>query len=407
MDCTSPLEPGTRMTLQDLAEQPFETQCLLVKHHLELSLLLVNQLLEEEVYQLAGKRYERHARYSRWGTNPSTLQIGKEKLQLRIPRVLDKQERKTVSLERPKHLKEVESPDASVLRSMLLGLSTRDHKSVCKTVATSLGLSKSAISRTFVEESAEALKAFQTRPLGTETYVALLIDGKYMVDEQIVIVMGITAQGEKKLLDFIETTTENHRSIGELLRNLIARGLEYDEGLLCVLDGGKGLKKAVQEVFGKKALIQRCQWHKRENIVGYLSKENQEKYRRKLTSAYRKEAYAEAKAELEKIHSELEEININAAASLEEGLEETLTIHKLGVVKELGRTLSTTNCIENVNGLVGKYTDKVKYWRNSQQKQRWIGTALLEIEGRMRKVPNYKKIPLLEKALQEYVVKIE
>ena len=167
-----------------------------------------------------------------------------------------------------------------------------------------------------------------------------------------------------------------------------------------MIDGAKGLRKAVDKVFGGKAAVQRCQWHKRENVVRYLPAGEQATFRRKLQAAYEQPTYAKAKASLSRVRSELTRLNASAVNSLDEGLEETLTMHRLGLFKELGRSFKTTNCLENLNALVAQRTDKVDCRRNSDQKQRWLATALLDIEPRLRLVYGYKQMIRLRTALQ-------
>ena len=157
-----------------------------------------------------------------------------------------------------------------------------------------------------------------------------------------------------------------------------------------IIDGGKGLQAAVKKAFRKRALIQRCQWHKRENVVSYLSKGEQASWRKRLQWAYNRPEYEEALTALEQLHGELEERNQSAAGSLEEGLEETLTLHRLGVHAVLGRSFKTTNCLESVNALVEERCAKVDHWKNSSQRQRWLATALVDIEPRLRKVVGYR-----------------
>jgi transposase-like protein len=220
-----------------------------------------------------------------------------------------------------------------------------------------------------------------------------------LASRQVVICLGLTLDGRKLPLGFIETTTENTDAIKGLFTDLIGRGLRFDQGLLCVIDGAQGLFKAVREVFGAYAQVQRCQWHKRENVVSYLPKRDQASYRRRLQQAYQKVTYAEAKAALIEIHTELEKLNRSAARSLLEGLEETLTLHRLGLFEQLGKSLKTTNCIENLNSQLTKYIGRVKRWMDSDQRQRWVAMGLLEVEQKMRRVDHAEHLPLLRAAL--------
>jgi putative transposase len=169
----------------------------------------------------------------------------------------------------------------------------------------------------------------------------------------------------------------------------------------------KGNKKSLDEVFGKKYLHQRCKWHKRENVISYLNEEHQQEYRKRLQRAYNEPSYTEAKQKLLEIREDLKQINLSAVKSLDEGLEETLTLHKLGLSEKLGASLGTTNCIENLNSQLGRYLNKVKRWINSDQIFRWVACGLLEAERRMKKIRNYKSLKLLrEKIMQTLKIKL-
>ncbi len=209
----------------------------------------------------------------------------------------------------------------------------------------------------------------------------------------------MTITGKKIILGIVKTSTENHVVCRDFVRSLLDRGLHADDPILCIIDGGKGLYKGVKKILGELAVIQRCQWHKRENVLKYLPKARQDEFRRKLQGAYEQPTYETAKKALETIKRELSEVNISAVNSLEEGLEETLTLHRLGMFEKLGRSFKTTNAIENVNSLLGIYTDRVDYWKNSEQRHRWVATALLQIEPRLRTVNGYHHLPQLRSAM--------
>jgi transposase-like protein len=290
--------------------------------------------------------------------------------------------------------------DEVLLRRVLHGISCRNYEGAAAAVPGAIGLSGSSVSRSFVEASAAALKKFQERDLPGEDYVALFLDGKAFTDATMVIALGITMTGEKHFLGFIETDTENATVLSAFLRSLLARGLDISEGILVIIDGGKGLRAAVRKVFAKRALVQRCMWHKRENVVSYLPQREQVAWRRRLQRAMDRPTEEEARRALEALWAELEVINQSAAASLREGLDEILTLHRLGVFASLGRSFKTTNCLENVNGLVEERCAKVDCWKNSNQRQRWLATVLLDIEPRLRTVVGYRQLQLLRKALQ-------
>jgi transposase-like protein len=387
-----------------LLRQPMETQMDLFQHYIELSKLLAKQLLQDEVEQKAGEKYTRNkpfdGRFSRWGYNPGSIRIGEEKVKMEIPRLYDNKEEETVGLETYQKLKEIELPSEQLLKKIILGLSEHDYKKVTQQAIESFGLSQSSVSRAFIEQSSKILEDFEKRDLSHYDFVALVIDGKHLLQEQVVIALGVTSTGYKIPLGFIQTTTENSIAVKGLLQNLIAREFRFTEGLLAILDGAKGLTKAIKETFGEYVVIQRCQWHKRENVVSYLKEEEEDHYRGKLQRAYLEPEYHTAKSKLLEIRDELKKINRSAANSLEEGFEETLTIHRLGLIEELGRSLTTTNIIENLNSQLNKYVGRIKRWVNPEMQARWIATALVEVEHKMRRINNHKKLYLLRIALR-------
>ena len=203
------------------------------------------------------------------------------------------------------------------------------------------------------------------------------LDGKTFADATMVIALGITLSGEKRFLGFVETDTENERVLTPFLRSLVERGLDVSQGTLVILDSGKGLRAAVRKAFRDQALVDRCQWHKRENVVSCLAKQEQASWRQRLQRAYNRPEYDEARTALETLHRELEDRNQSAAGSLAEGLDETLTLHRLGLYGVLGRSLKTTNCLESINALVEERCAKVEHWQNSSHRHRWLATALL------------------------------
>jgi len=386
--------------LKWLIDQSIEMQYELFRNFVDIAKLHYNQLVEEELREKTGEKYERGKPYSRWGSNPGSIRIGEEKVPVEAPRIYNKENRRTEEAEYYQRLHNIPMPQEEVIKKVIKGLSQKDYEEVTKSIIENFGLSQSTISRSFIEESRKELEEFEKRDLGLYDFIALILDGKYLSRENIVIALGVTITGIKVPLGFIQTTTENSYAVKGLLKNLIDRNFRFTEGILTILDGSKGLKKAVEEVFGEFALIQRCQWHKRENVVSYLREEQKDNFRGKLQRAYSEPNYETAKLRIIEIRDELKKINRSAANSLEEGLEETLTIHRLGLVEELGRSFTTTNLIENLNSQLEKYLRKVKRWVNSEMKSRWIATALIEVEGKMRRVNNYEKLHMLRKTLK-------
>ena len=209
----------------------------------------------------------------------------------------------------------------------------------------------------------------------------------------------------KVILDIEHSHSENGLVVEQMLDRLVRRGLKYEDGLLFIVDGSKGLIKGIKSKFKEYAFIQRCQWHKRENIISYLDPAQKQVYKRRLRSAYQKTTYKEASAALELIYRQLVEINLSAAGSLKEGLEETLTLHKLGLSPELKKSFNTTNCIESIMSQLAQYTDKVDRWRNSYQLIRWTAASLLEIEPMLKTVSNAKYLNVLRFKLKQEIKK--
>jgi transposase-like protein len=394
----------TSKNLEWFKEQRLSVQMELFSHITEISKLIANQFLHDEVHQKAGQRYHRREReeqkYSRWGSNPGSIRIGEERVKMQIPRLYNNETKRTEGLENYKKLRAIETPTEELVRKIIFGLSEKNYGEVTKTAVESFGLSQSSVSRAFVEESKKALEEFERRDLGRYDFIGLIIDGKYLQREQVVIAMGITIKGDKIPLGFIHTTTEDSKSIKELLRDLIRRNFKFREGIFTITDGATGLIKAVKEIFGKYSVPQRCVWHKRENVVSYLPKIIQETYRGKLQRAYNEPEYETAKRKLYEIRIELEKINRSAANSLDEGLEQTLTLHKLGLVEQLGKSLMTTNMIESLNSQISKYAGKVTRWSSSEMRGRWMAVSLMQIEKRLNRIVGYEKLNLLRIAIK-------
>lgn len=390
-------------------DQPVDLKFEILFNHLEMSRLMANQIMEEIVQEKTGQRYE-HAfdgekKYYRHGYNPSSIKLRDQRLPIEIPRIREAATGKCISLPGIENLKTVPDPGDEVLQKILHGISTRDYKKVTHHLAENFGLSSSQVSLEFIEQSEQAFKYFCERTFEDHTFVALLIDGKYLASQQMVVALGITDKGIKIPLAFIQTSGENSRAIGQLLKQLKEKKFAFQYGLLVVVDGSKGIYKAVTDVFGKKAIIQRCQWHKRENVLSYLNEKDKLNYKIRLQNAYREPNYNRAKAMLMQIYQELLKINQSAAASLKEGLEDTLTLHKLKMSSLFNRSLGTTNCIENLNSQLAKYTRNVKHWSNSNQRQRWVAAALLESENNLNKIHNFKHINKLQEAIKNYLSK--
>ena len=377
------------------------TRIELIQMLIPVGLQAIEEELQLEVMRIAGARYTRtDPDLKRWGCNEGSVFLGDQKVAIAVPRVRDVSQGKEVPLSSYRDFQNPRGIDEVVFKRLINGISTRKYEKAALDVPATFGIKKSSVSRKFIRASARKLKECLERDLSGYDIVSIFIDGKGFAENEVIVALGVTLEGKKVILGFIESSTENAQVCRDFMNELINRGLNTDNEILFVIDGAKGIHKGIKSALSKKAVIQRCQWHKRENILKYLDKSHQSNFRRKLQSAYEQPTYEAAKKKLNLIKRELAILNQSAVRSLEEGMEETLTLHRLGMFPKLGISLKTTNCIENIMRQVRIYTDRVSYWKNSDQRQRWVGTALQEIEPKLRIVRGYRHLKELREAMK-------
>ena len=348
----------------------------------EAGLALMSLVMEEEVRHLAGERHQQHPerRAHRWGKEDGYCVVDGQKVPIRRTRLRSPEhgEQRLGSYE----LFQRSAPrEHAVWDKMMRGLSTRNYGAVVKDFREAYGVEKSAVSDNFIEASREKLQELMERPLGELRLCTVLIDGTPFRDRQMIVALGIRTDGRKIVLGLREGATENASVVSGLLQDLAARGLDFSVPRLYVLDGGKALAAAVRRHVGEAALIQRCQVHKRRNVVDHLPQEHKSAVKKKLQNAYA------------------------MTRSLEEGMEETLTVHRLRVPAQLRRTLASTNVIESAFSIVETVCRNVKRWRAGDHIERWVGSGLLVAERQFRKVQGYREIPSLLTALANAVSK--
>jgi len=363
----------------------------------------VNVLLQDEVLRLAGAPRKHGKINTRWGSQGGSVYLLDQKLPIDVPRVRNKLLNTEVSLEAYQKLQEPHKLDEQLFLKLLNGLSTHKYRESAELAPEVFGISASNVSKRFRRCGKVYLKKLLSRRLDEHDFIALFLDGKTYAKDGIIIAMGITIEGRKVIIGMEQMNTENARSVGQFFDKLIERGLKYEQGLLCMIDGAKGFTKAIEDKFKEYAFIQRCQQHKKENVVSYLPLGMQKTYRLRLMQAYEQTTYTQAKAALNTICDELGRINPSAAASLKEGMEETLTLHRLGLYKELKRSFSSTNCIESVLSQVGQFTDKVDRWRNGRHIQEWVSASLIHIEPKLNKVNGWRHLKLLRERMQNAI----
>ena len=288
----------------------------------------------------------------------------------------------------------------TVWEKLMLGLSTRKYGQAIRQFTEAYGLEKSAVSEHFIEASRAKLKEMMECRLEKMRLCALLIDATPFQGQQMVAALGIAQDGQKTILGLRQGATENATVVGELLGDLVSRGLDFTEPRLYILDGAKALSAAVKKYAGESAAIQRCQVHKRRNVLDHLTDEQRPAVAKKLNVAYALEDHAAAKQALNLLHRELMDLNPSAARSLGEGLEETLTVHRLHVPMQLRKTLASTNVIESAFSIVEQVCKNVKRWHGGDQRERWVGSGLVVAQKQFRRVTGYKQIPALLKELE-------
>jgi putative transposase len=362
---------------------------------------LMDLLMQEEVRGLAGQRSQRQPERAatRWGSERGYCVVLGQKVPIQRPRVRTTDD-KEVRLGSYEMFHRGEPLTETVWEKLMLGLSTRKYGQAVREFTEAYGLEKSAVSEHFIEASREKLQEMMERRLDKTRICALLIDATPFEGQQIVAALGIGEDGRKMVLGIRQGATENATVVGELLGDLMERGLDFSLPRLYILDGGKALTAAIKKHAGESAAIQRCQVHKRRNVLDHLTDEQKPGVARQLNSAYALEEYAAARQALNILHRELMDLNPSAARSLGEGMEETLTVHRLRLPVQLRKTMASTNVIESAFSIVERVCRNVKRWHGGDQRERWVGSGLLVAEKQFRRITGHKQIPALLRALE-------
>lgn len=356
-------------------------------------------MVEEEILELCGPRYRNIAERvnNRWGTAISPVVLGGKKVQVERPRVRNSKTGKEIPLQTIKRFQEEDLLNERQLEEMIIGVSTRKY---CRSEEALIpgkkhySDSKSSVSRRFTLRTKKKLRAWQTSPI-TEEYPILMIDATAFKIATVTIVLGINCDGDKRVLGAWTGSTENTQVCNDLLNNLKNRGLDPKAVKLLILDGGKAIRKAANDIFGTSFLVQRCQFHKINNVMSYLSLEEQPSVRRAMLDAYNAKDYATARQILENLQRALSRHNDNAARSLAEGMDETLTLLKLKVTGNLYKSLKTTNLIESLNSRIKSQAARVKRWRSPNMVIRWVYTGIVEAEKGFRRIRGYRNLDAL------------
>ncbi len=370
---------------------------------------VMGELVDAEVTDVAGPKGKHDAdRIAyRHGSEDGKVTLGGRRIPVRRPRVrsVDGTE---VRLESYDTFASVDLLADHMVASMLAGLSGRCYESALEPVGEAVeeaasGTSQSTVSRRFVAATAERLAEFRSRPLDEHRWLVVFVDGFDFAGHTMVGALGVTADGTKVPLGVVEGSTENATVVRGLMAGLRDRGLDAAEGVLFVLDGAKALHKAVHDVFGQRAVVARCRLHKERNVMDHLPEAERPWVRRKLRAGWANLDADEAEAALRSLAGQLDRVNPDAAASLREGLAETLTVTRLGVTGSLLKTVMGTNPMESMIEIVRHHARNVKRWQPGDMRLRWAAAGMLEASKQFRRVKGYRQLPQLAVALRQAV----
>jgi putative transposase len=380
-----------------------DTRAELMELAVTSGLKVLMTMLEDDRIAICGPRYAHQAerQASRAGTVPSEVVLGGRKVAIRRPRV--RRDDAEVALPTFAAFADSDPLNRRVVEQMLVGVATRQYARSLEPVpapVVSRGTSKSAVSRRFVAKTRAQLEAWQSQPLDGLDLVALLLDGVHVGEHCLIVALGIAADGQKHALGLWEGSTENATLCQSLLANLQSRGLRTNRSLLVILDGSKALRKAVRDLFGDGALVQRCQVHKLRNVLDHLPERQRTWAKAILQRAYRSADVPTARRLLIDLARRLEADHPSAAESVREGLDETLTVLGLNLPETLRRSLTTTNAAESLISRTRHVKRNVKRWRGGTMVVRWVAAGVLEAVTGFRRLKGHKAMPQLVAALR-------
>jgi putative transposase len=367
---------------------------------------VLTELMEEEVDDVVGPKGKWNAERTavRHGHEDGEVTLGGRRVEVRRPRVRTVDGEAEVPLGTYEHFADRDPLRRVVLERMLAGVSTRRYRRTQEPVGEEIetrarSTSKSAVSRTFVERTRTALGELMSRQLADLRLAVMMLDGLELKGRMMIVALGITTEGVKIPLGLWEGSTENATVATALLSDLVERGLDPEQGMLFVIDGSKALRKAVRSVFGEVP-VQRCLWHKERNVMHHLPERDRPPIKARMRKAWRDTDYPRALEQLQRLADELEHTHPGAAGSLREGMEETLTVIRLGINGKLRRTLESTNPCESMIDTVRTTQRNVKHWSSGEMGLRWTAAGMLEAEKQFRKVIGYTDLPRLAVAIE-------
>lgn len=402
----SPLPPQIQEALGELVGAAKEG---LLALSVGVGLGVVHELMEAEVTEIVGPKGkwnpERTAK--RHGHEDGSVTLGGRRVGVRRPRMRTAEEDHELPLATYEHFADRDPLTRAVMDRMLAGVSTRKFAAVGEPVGTDIEQEASATSRTsvseaFVERTQTALEELMSRRLEDVRLAAMMLDGMEIAERMHVVALGITTEGVKIPLGLWEGSTENATLARTLLADLVDRGLDPEQAILFVIDGAKALAKAIREVFGTHALLHRCHRHKERNVTDLLPEADRDRIRGRIRAAWALADPELARQRLELLACELDRSWPDAAGSLREGMEETLTLMRLGIDGQLAKTLGSTNPIESMIEIVRHTQRNVKRWREGDMRKRWTAAGMLVAEQQFRRIIGYRDLAKLVIAIERH-----
>jgi putative transposase len=397
------LPPRVREALGELVSSAKEG---LLALSVGVGLGVLAELMEEEVDEVVGPRgrHDPERTAVRHGHESGEVTLGGRRVRVERPRARSADGGSEVPLRTYEHFASRDPLSRLVLEQMLAGVSTRRFERTREPVGAELeaqarSTSRSAVSREFVARTRDNLVGLMSRRLDDVRLAVLMLDGIELKGRCCVVALGITTDGVKLPLGLWDGSTENATVARELLSNLVARGLDTGQGVLCVIDGAKALRKAVDEVLGPVP-VQRCIRHKERNLLDHLPERARPMVKQRLRRAWTRDDHERALDELRMLARELERSHPGAAASLREGMAETLTVTRLGVRGSLKQTLQSTNPCESMIETVRRTSRNVKRWQSGDMCLRWTAAGMLEAERQFRRIIGYRDLAKLALAVE-------
>jgi putative transposase len=404
----SPLPPQVQAALGELVGAAKEG---LLALSVGVGLGVVHELMELEVAEVVGPKGEHNPERTakRHGRESGSMTLGGRRVAVRRPRIRTADDEHELAVRTYECFADRDPLTRAVMDRMLAGVSTRKYAQVGEPVGSeveeaSSATSKSTISELFVERTATALSELMGRRLEDVRLAVMMLDGMEIAERCHVVALGISTEGVKIPLGLWEGSTENATLARTLLADLVDRGLDPEQAILFVIDGGKALRRAIRDVFGEHALVHRCQRHKERNVCDLLPERDRDAVRTRVRAAWSLTDPELAQQRLQLLAGELDGTWPGAAASLREGMPETLTLMRLGIAGQLAKTLCSTNPCESMIEIV-RYTQRnVKRWRDGDMRRRWTAAGMLVAEQQFRKIIGYRDLAKLVIAIERHAL---